>query len=399
MKLSKLTLIFVTALFITSFCFYKVYSGFGFGMTGGVKNKVEELDEKVAEEKKKTEPEVKYTYSGSASAGDLVVFTVDQTNQTYETENITTGQTDTGSYSVLSGNLTGVKEVNVGSDYFFAVELDDKIIAANFPTGNNDNELSYGVSSAIDNTGKVDQIEGNYVFIIISSGTVNDSSDIKEWGTLSVFSSTWTKKSYATDYNNPATDTYQAVSPSTGSSYVDLFPITSPQEKGDWTVNGTKQERLDVTITSPTVRNFTGFAYASSNASAFILDLGQGEGFLLGIKVNNTVSIGQSDIAGTYKFVDVTAGGTRGAGNYTIPSSGDGTYTHKEQGGTTESGDILNIGFCPQINNMFFGQLKRSNAGSPEDVVYAITIGDIIMHFTFDISDGHFVSYGAGAKL
>ena len=62
------------------------------------------------------------------------------------------------------------------------LELNDKIIAANFPTGNPLNTISYGVSSKLDNTDNVSNIAGDYLFMTMSEEGIMDDPSIKQWG-------------------------------------------------------------------------------------------------------------------------------------------------------------------------------------------------------------------------
>ena len=315
-------------------------------------------------------------YAGSASEGDLVTFEIDKTNKTYVATNETTGGSSSGSYSTMTGELQGVYEVTADGDRFFAVELDDKILAANFPTGNAANDLSYGVSAEIDNNGKVAQIAGDYIWIRIANDEVNGSVLNKEWGALTVASDgNWYKRNYTGDAASP-----MDVDPE--------FPLTGGDESGTWTVDDANKERLVVTVDGST-ETLTGFAYASQNEAAFLLDLGTGEGFMLGVE-NSSVS--QATIAGTYKFVDAWANGGRGAGNATIPASGDGTFYHKNDDGTIVSGTLTTITQSPYFSNTFECRATEIQAD-----LYLVVMGDIMLHFMFD--DNGFVSYGAGAKL
>ena len=115
----------------------------------------------------------------------------------------------------------------------------------------------------------------------------------------------------------------------------DLFtgsiPITTGDETGTWTVNGTHKERLVVKVTGSTT-DLSGYVYATPNEAAFLLDLGTGNGFLLGLKIDATASL--SSIAGDYKYINVWDNG-QGAGNYSINSTGKVDWTHKGSDGSS----------------------------------------------------------------
>ena len=64
---------------------------------------------------------------------------------------------------------------------FYAVELDKKLIAANFSTGNPMNNISFGVSSDINNSHNTSYFTGDYIYMIMNAEGVMNDSNIKEW--------------------------------------------------------------------------------------------------------------------------------------------------------------------------------------------------------------------------
>jgi len=338
-------------------------------------------------------------YSGSASFGDLVTFSINRTTKSYAVHNETTSTNESGVYTDLTTTFSGVKSIVVGTNHFYAVELTDKIIAANFPTGRAENNISFGVSSAIDNSGRVSEIAGVYSWVRISDDAINGSTGTKEWGILNVSSSgTWGKWNFAT--RGDGSD-FPAMDPSLLGDLQTLMTNTAADETGTWTVSGTNKERLTVLASTPTgTETLTGFAYAAGDGSAFMVDLGTGNGFLLGLK-NPTTHYTAADIAGTYKFIDIwyTGGASYpGAGNYTITNGGVDTYGHIDSSGAIIGGNLGTLTPCAHIPNMFeYGNV--SIEGSNHNI-YIVVVGNIIMHFTFDATvPGDFVSYGAGAKI
>jgi hypothetical protein len=333
--------------------------------------------------------EIKHLYSGSGSHGDLITFNINSTLNTYTVDNETTGNQSTGSYSTLTDpNLKGIYNVTAGTDQFYAVELTDKIIAANFPTGNPLNTISFGVSSLFDNSNNTSSISGDYVFIVMDNTGIMNDATIKEWGILNVKNdNTWIKKNFAT---NTGDGSVTEMSP-------DLFtgsiPITTGDETGTWTVNGTHKERLVVKVTGSTT-DLSGYVYATPNEAAFLLDLGTGNGFLLGLKIDATASL--SSIAGDYKYINVWDNG-QGAGNYSINSTGKVDWTHKGSDGSS-SGTFQLTQCTNGFKNVFYAKKAQIETNYYEDI-YCVIVGDIMMHFSFDESNGDFAQYGAGAKL
>ena len=319
-------------------------------------------------------------YSGSGSKGDLITFSINQTDKTYTVHNETTGNDDNGVYTVKTGNFNGIYEVTANNETFFAVELSDKVLAANFPTGNSENDISFGVSSSLSYLNNSANIIGDYIWIIMSNNEVDGSVLNKEWGVLTIKSDgTWVTKNYIG--GSGSTSNY--LSPE---DFSETLPLISGDQAGTWVVNGTHQERLNVTINGAT-GTLTGYVYGDANSSAFVLDLGTGNGFLLGIK-NTNASL--PNIAGTYNYIDVAVDGSKGAGNYTISSTGSVIWNYINTAGSIDSGSF-NLTQCNTLRNTYYG--TDVNLGD----VYVVICGDIILHFIFD--NNGFASYGAGGKI
>jgi hypothetical protein len=80
-----------------------------------------------------------YNYSGSASKGDVLTIRMNHTANSYSVNNETTGFSTSGNFTYSSdSNLSGIKTVSVGSKEYFAMELNNKVLAANFPVTSDD---------------------------------------------------------------------------------------------------------------------------------------------------------------------------------------------------------------------------------------------------------------------
>lgn len=310
-------------------------------------------------------------YSGSASYGDLVTFAINKDDQSYELVNETTQRTETGNYTVKDGDLAGVYEVEANGSKFYGVELDDKIVVANFPSGNANNDLSFGVTSEIDNSSNLDVIAGNYVYVKLGSYL---SSSPMEWGQFTL------------------TSTEISLTYFDAGEYIEdealQYPISSQADvTGTWAINGTKNDRIDVEIGG---QSYTGYVYAAGNTAVFLIDLGDGEGSIIAYKAGSR-SI--SSFAGDYKYVDFWQDGSKGAGNYTIGTDGSVSYSYSD--GT--SNEQLNNNLTPANSNIgnIYASYDYDGEGSN---LYIVVTGDVIMHFSFDVND-EFDGYGAGAKI
>lgn len=335
-----------------------------------------------------TPTQVVNTYSGSGSNGDLLTFEIDQTNQTWETYNESTGQTDTGSYIIMSANMAGIYKVVTGSDTFYSVEMVDEFLVANFPTGNPLNNLSFGVTSEPSHVNTLANIAGDYVFIEVDGDGYFDDSRYKEWGVITVYTNgVFEGMSYATGGTYPA---HEIIAPE---DWVDGFPLDQDSVKfdGSFTIDGTHNEQLTVTMTQDSTGNYHGYAYATANSGVFIIDKGYGEGFILCVKVDQSSTL--SSIAANYKFISVFDGNQSVAGNAQITTSG-GTY-YQESGNYSESGTLQNIQQCPNIPNMYYATMYSTQ---PDGELYFVVNEHIFFMIGFDTA-GEFIEYGAGARL
>lgn len=349
---------------------------------GGVLSSCKKDDETTPETSQTTN-----TYSGSASHGDLMTFEINQSNKTYTLYNETFKKTETGSYVVKeSGNFNGLYEAKAGGESFYAVELDDKVIASNFPSGNASNEISFGVSSELDNTGKESQVAGNYIYVRMGNVPINGSPQYKEWG---IFTATADGKIHLVDAASGGSGDYDVFDPETVDQIPGLFPRTAQEcnYSGTWSFHGNKKGQMNVSLDGNTV---SGYAYVSGNQTVMLMDLGTGEGFALAYKITYS---SLASIAGNYKFVDTWSDGTIGAGVYNISSGGTVSYYHIDKKGKESSDSFGPLQQLSQLSNVY-GYYDASE----EETYYLIVTGDAIMHFIFD-DYGVYQSYGAGAKI
>lgn len=334
-------------------------------------------------------------YAGSAAAGDLVTFNINETDHTYVVVNETTGQSQTGAYTVMSNELAGMYQIAGGGATFYAVELQKQILAANFPTGNPTNTISFGVSSDLDNTGKTAMIAGNYTYIVISNEPVNGSTDNKEWGVLSIDAGgTFKVRTLATGGTNDMT----AMAPE---EFSETLPLATGDVTGHWQVDGTKKERLAVTVDQEPGVTLTGFVYADADQTVFVLDRGTGHGFMLAFKLAPS-SLAQ--VAGEYRFVNVwndDLGAGRSAGKVAVAADGTGTLYHVDENNQISTAVLAGISQCPTLTNMFYVTTTETGHGATvHEKLYFVVNGRMFMAFGFRTDSGfRFASYAAGARL
>lgn len=314
------------------------------------------------------------TYSGSASYGDLVTFSINKGEETYELYNESTGKSETGSFTTMTGELEGVYQVQADGETFFGIELDDKVVVANFPSGNPNNELSFGVSSELDNTSSINNIAGDYMYVKLGDYLNNSPM---EWGQFSLTSS---GQLFMVDM--PGGDIESDFVP---------YPISENSigfSEGTWAVNGANKERIDVTIDGDA---HSGYAYASGNTAVFLIDLGFGKGTAIAYKITEA-----GDVAGDYKYVDFWTEGKNEAGNYTLNANGTGSFSYTD--GTSIEGPLSFPSTFYQANPVMPNVFGLDDYDGEGSYIYMVVTGEVIMHFIFDSND-NFMSYGAGAQI
>lgn len=336
-------------------------------------------------------------YAGSASQGDLVVFSVDHDAGTCEVVNETTGQNSEVSYTVMGGDLEGILQIEAGGDKFYAVELNDKLIAASFDTGNPNNTISFGVSGGTDNMANQANIPGDYVYIHIDNLARNGSTDIKEWGLLSIIDDgTFRVKAYATDLGDGSD-----LPPMAPEMWSGAFPVEVPNIEGTWGVNPTDHARINVSITGADA-SLTGFAYAPDPNGIFVLDMGTGYGFILAMKILPAMTL--ANLAGEYKYINVwndAHGAGRSAGKAIINADGSGSFGALSTEGVYSEGVMDGISACPAIQNMFYTTSTESDGVNTVTLKhYFVLLPYAFMGFNFRTDGGfRFVGYAAGARL
>ena len=226
---------------------------------------------------------------------------------------------------------------------------------------------------------------------------MNGSTDVKEWGLLSVIDDgTFRVKVQAT---GPGDETGpEALSPE---EYVGVFPVEEPDVTGSWSVNPSDPVRLDVTL-DQTGENLTGYAYAPDPNAIFVLDMGPGNGFLLAMKILPGITL--ANLAGTYKFINVwndEAGEGRSAGKAIINGDGTGSFSHLDTTGEISTGQLGDITACPQIPNLFHATSVETGHGATVTLKhYFLLLPYAYLGFNFRTDgDFRFAGYSVGARL
>ncbi len=133
------------------------------------------------------------------------------------------------------------------------------------------------------------------------------------------------------------------------------------------------------------------------NPHETVLDLGAGNGYILGLKVSSA-STSLAQLVGSYNFVGVVADGSGLAGNTRISSDGSATCAIETNGVLSEDESFTGIQQCPNLPNVLHATHLDPRIPTYRGKAYFVISGDIMMYFIFD-TDGFFNAYGAGVRI
>ncbi|MCX6286353.1 MAG: hypothetical protein NTY96_04505 [Bacteroidetes bacterium] len=326
---------------------------------------------------------VTYSYSGSGTAGDVLTFTVNESIGGYTIYNESNKLYVNGSFTVYSDELKGLYKVFANGAFYYAVEIPGQVFTGNFPTARLKNNFSYGVTRQT-NTGNP-QLYGNYIYIHISNTAVNGSTLNREWGILTFLADgTWTKQGYCNERGS-----LPRLMPD---EYTGTIPPVNPSDTGTWIVNSLYPDQL-IMNQFHSIDTLTGFPYASDSGAVFVMDMGFGHGFLVGLKL---LDGDLNRIKGNYGYADVRYDASTGGGKFAV---NDSSYNVEWWRGDSYA----------KIRNGVFGALNQSTV--LKNVFYAKNIsfyGDIVDYYAFvsgpyfmefQFMNNQFRSYGLGARL
>jgi len=323
-------------------------------------------------------------YSGSASYGDLITFQLDKQNSRFSIFNETTNQSESGTFTTRTDSLfSGVYQVIAAGDTFFGIELDDKIAVANFPSGNNQNDIVFGVSSEIDNTGKINQMVGDYVYVRLGNYLKTDKM---EWGVFTLGQDSLWGVVVDEGNNDPGDTTINRPLNYSNNDF------TNRSFDGKWTVTNDRiaieYEGIDGMSS-----NITGYAYAAGTTSVFLMDFGTGKGSAIAYKIDDNSSV--SNISAVYKYISFDQEGDKGAGHLTIYTDGtvDVTFTDGAAD-NTYSASLNGSLTSTNIPNVYY----MGNFDNDGNELYLVAAGEALMFYIFD-ANGNFKEYGAGSEM
>ncbi len=315
-------------------------------------------------------------FVGSASRGDVVVYTVDDEDQTYTWTNETTSTSGSGTFSALSGHplAQGFFDLTEEESTYTALKLANDVFLTDNPTGHAENKLAVvlGSEATIDSS----TAPGDYLYVYM-----DDDNTSVPWGTLRILEDgTLTHRSYGNtrpesagtlEYEGTGTGTWRAID-----------AVGDVPGRTEFTVDG---EILE------------GMFY---DGKVVLVDRGEGEGMWIGVRMP-AVPLTVPEIVGTYQFMDLaideTGGFTTEIGLYDFLDDSTVDFASLVGPDLTNPDDWntgrgLPVASVENVNNLF-----KVTGASPESTFEAYVLfvpGEFIIHF--DFSSNVFTGYGVG---
>lgn len=345
-------------------------------------------------------------YSGSASYGDLLELEVNQTDDVLTVNNLTTGVTENNGYSELDAALDidgtlydvyeGIYEIDEGANgKSYAIEIADRILAGNFPTGKAANDIFLAVTDEVDYSGREQEMVGTYFYVSLEPGAQANGDN--EWGMLTIdeYGDVY---GFWCDQKSPSdTAVNVPIDSATAASIYQGFHL----KLGN--INGSEFALMDES--GSVLNDLKGYVYIGGESSAIMIDQGTGKGAVFAFKSDLSQANGNENFSkyvDEYKYVDFYEYFTldKGAGNFSINSN--------------KTFDISLIGWDndPNVNDYNVDVLAGANmswTGYPgvyesNDwngngfTLYHVFAGDFVMYFDYDAND-QFKGYGIGGSL
>lgn len=324
-----------------------------------------------------------YGYAGAGTAGDVLVFTVNESVMGYTVYNESSNRYNNGSFTVYTNELKGLYKVYTNGAFYYAVEIPGQVFTGNFPTARFNNDLAYSISiqSGISNP----KVFGNYVYFHIGNSSVNGSTLNREWGILSLMSDgRWTRQGYCND-----TGSMPRLMPD---EYSGVVPPLNPSDSGSWSVNNIYSNRLNMQQFN-SVDSLTGFPLAADSGAVFIVDLGYGHGFLMGLKLQEG---DLNAIKGSYCYADARYDGVTAGGKFSFnDSSHYVNWWRADSYGKVRDGVFGVLYQCPVLKNVYYAKNVVYNSDTVD--FYTIVSGNYFLEF--QLRNNKFRSCGMGARL
>jgi hypothetical protein len=324
-----------------------------------------------------------HTYLAAGNYGDVIRYSLGS-DHSYSYVNETTSDSGSGSYSMSTDpTLTGVYEIAAGENTYYVVELADRIMVTSNPSGNGLNRLVVGLPADLDLSTDYTpaQLAGDYLYLGFDGNT-----DVY-WGGYRVNANNTFTWGVVPDSADPENDA--------SFNFLSYVAAGADFGGGDWAVNAANHSR--VTFTESGYPPAVGTVYPGK---AMLIDQGPTYGLCLGLRYPTT-ALTKADVAGTYRYLDVTSDGQTGVGSFNLPASGSTMpYTYKYNGSAGQgSGAGVNYRAVAHVNNMF---AMDDTSFSNLLVTYLVVLSDgIMMHFCAEINDTSWTlaSYGVSAKI
>jgi hypothetical protein len=328
------------------------------------------------------------TYLSMGNAGGLVEYTL-SSDHSYSYVDMTTGDTVRGVFTVSSDpNTQGVLVTTVGATTHYALELANGMFVTTIPSGTAGNQLVVGLAcgdgpvlskqlAAGAATYTPAELAGDYFWIFFG----NQWSDLLAGGYRMNANLTYTWNVVA-ETVDPASPTFSF------SDYVEGMGA------GTWAQHPSIPAALSFHETMFEPSTATGIV--APGKAMLIQDAA---GFSLGLRYPDAF-VTQSQLAGTYNFIDLADNGDVGIGRYTIPATGTTVSWWERIGGQDQSGTSTGFTLYPRFYGV--GSIEDEFDGDVFKTTMVLIPGGALMHFCLKTSTGgspELISYGVGVRM
>ncbi|MEQ8910081.1 MAG: hypothetical protein RIC95_12860 [Vicingaceae bacterium] len=344
-------------------------------------------------------------YNGSASYGDILSLEIDQTNSTYTANNLTNGATVSNSYTELDAALDidgtlydvfeGLYEIDESTGgKSYAIEIADRILAGNFPTGRAENDIFLSVTDEASIVGQENQMAGTYFYVSLEPNSQSNGEN--EWGQFTI-EDDGDLYGFWCDQQAPQDTGYTL--PIDSSDYASVYQ-TFYYQLGIHS-NGKQLEFYDENDNLLT--GVIGYVYLDGESTALMIDAGTGEGTIFAFKTDlDQLVNGETfnDYVGDYKYVDYYENFVldKGAGNFSVDAGK--TFDISLIGFDTDSSkyyvdvSVGNSMSWTGVPGVYFSADWDGNGST----LYHVFAGDFVMYFDYD-AQGNFKGYGIGGDI
>jgi hypothetical protein len=333
-----------------------------------------------------TPPTTNYRYLAAGNHGDIIRYTL-RSDHTYSYVNETTHDSGSGAYSMSTNpNLSGVYEITAAGNTYYVVELPGKIMLTSNPSGNGLNKLVVGLTADMDLSTDYTpaQLAGDYLYLGFQDNAISC------WGGYRINSQGTYTWGVVPDTMDPEKDA--------SFNFMNYINAGADHGGGNWTINSANHSRINFQETVASgLPVCVGTIYPGK---AMLIDQGPTYGLCLGLRYPSS-PLTQADVAGSYRYLDVTGDGQTGVGYFQLPANGTTMPYYFKYNGAAGQGTGSGIRYraVSHVNNMF--AVDDTSYGALSTTYLLVLSEGVMMHFCYTITgtSWELASCGVSGKI